>query len=75
MVRDGVCRLELDLIKPAVPVEGFEACPLEAWCAIDAGDAVAIGRLVDDPSFDDSSSSFPSLPRRSLARADDFERL
>jgi hypothetical protein len=30
IVRDGVCKFELDLIKPAVPVDGFGACPLDA---------------------------------------------
>jgi hypothetical protein len=75
IVRCGVGRLELDLIKPAVPVEGLDACPLEAWWARVAGVAVVIGNEVDDPSFDDSSSSLPSLPRRNLARADDLERL
>jgi len=74
IVRAGVCcKLEVDLMRPVVPVEGFEACPLEAWCASEVG--AGFGKEVEEPSFDESSSSFPSLPRRSLERADDLLRL
>lgn len=66
----GACRFEDDLINPAVPVDGFWACPLDAWRAIEAGEEVVAGRAPTDPSSELLSSSLPFFRRRRECAAD-----
>jgi len=72
----GVDRLELDLMRPAVPVDILGAWPRECWCDIVVlvGDCAVVGWAANETFSDKLSSSFPSFRRKSES-AEDLVRL